>query len=252
MILLFSASRVHRDVFSCHWSISWYGYSRHQVSQWSRSTLGLCVSIATAANIISTCSVSLKSAATETSENISPTFPCSFFKANPVCLRLYTFKYFRGAPSATWWSRETLHHTYRNMTKVLTGCTSDSIRPLSASAGLSGTPKHRKPPTQHPRTSCRRLTCSEGWPQARLLLLRSHRGSWSTFCHICLLNLCATVNHNQAVAAWLCVPSLREPHWIPIQAFVFVRNHQMLGVKLLVDRIMTELLLNVFHKQLLY
>lgn len=34
-----------------------------------------------------------------------------------------------------WQSCKLLHHTYRNMTKVLT-CTSDSLRPLSGSVGL--------------------------------------------------------------------------------------------------------------------
>lgn len=69
------------------------------------------------------------------------------------------------------------------------------IRQPSTSVELCGPEQHAERLTrvdsassyiQQPKTAtrhARRLTCSEGWPQVHLFMLRSHGGSWSTSCH---------------------------------------------------------------------
>lgn len=107
------------------------------------------------------------------------------------------------------------------------------IRQPSTSVELCGPEQHTETLTavdsafsyiQQPKTATRhvrRLTRSEGWPRVHLFMLRSHRGSWSTSCHIylvtCLLNLSVTTDHVvTAVHTDLCVSTLH---------LIFCMNH---------------------------
>lgn len=65
------------------------------------------------------------------------------FTTTNSCLSLtFSLWIFWRAPSAMRQGCEPLHHKYRNMTKVLTCWTSDSLRPPSGFAGLRSTMKY--------------------------------------------------------------------------------------------------------------